>query len=253
MPSIANLAACRTRTSCQGDFGSHCSGKYIQYGADPTGAFNVRPGVRWTSSASSARIDRAISTSPRFSAANRVDSSGITRMTIRFTPGVLRQYCSCASSTSSTPGLNETNLYGPAPIGARLKPSSPTFSRYAFGTIQPAPVAHTVSRSTVSPKIFSLRCSPTEIVVVPMALAASAQRRLDGTSGPLRLGYVSWLPDELVARIRALLRRQKMAAGVPTEPPETAVVTVSVVVVGVAGWQFNVLRSGDCEPDKRWV
>ena len=37
--------------------------------------------------------------------------------------------------------VNETNLYGPAPIGAFLKPSSPTFSRYFFGTIQPAPVA----------------------------------------------------------------------------------------------------------------
>ena len=47
----------------------------------------------------------------------------------------------CASSTSSTPGVKETNLYGPAPIGAFLNPSSPTFSTYFFGTIQPAPVA----------------------------------------------------------------------------------------------------------------
>jgi DNA-binding transcriptional LysR family regulator len=39
-----------------------------------------------------------------------------------------------------------------------------------------------------------------------IALAASAQRRLAGTSGPLRLGYVSWLPDELVATVRADLR-----------------------------------------------
>src|ERR1700728_404183 len=31
-----------------------------------------------------------------------------------------------------------------------------------------------------------------------LALAAAAQRRLAGTLGPLRLGYVSWLPDELV-------------------------------------------------------
>src|SRR5437899_1982481 len=28
-----------------------------------------------------------------------------------------------------------------------------------------------------------------------IALAANAQRRLEGTSGPLRVGYVSWLPD----------------------------------------------------------
>jgi DNA-binding transcriptional LysR family regulator len=39
-----------------------------------------------------------------------------------------------------------------------------------------------------------------------LALAAAAQRRLAGTSGPLRLGYVSWLPDELVASVRSDLR-----------------------------------------------
>src|SRR3954464_15700624 len=39
-----------------------------------------------------------------------------------------------------------------------------------------------------------------------IALAASAQRRLEGTSGPLRLGDVSWLPDELVASVRSDLR-----------------------------------------------
>ena len=39
-----------------------------------------------------------------------------------------------------------------------------------------------------------------------IALAASAQRRLEGTAGPLRLGYVSWLPDELVASVRSDLR-----------------------------------------------
>jgi DNA-binding transcriptional LysR family regulator len=32
-----------------------------------------------------------------------------------------------------------------------------------------------------------------------LELAASAQRRLAGTTGPLRLGYVSWLPDRLAA------------------------------------------------------
>jgi DNA-binding transcriptional LysR family regulator len=39
-----------------------------------------------------------------------------------------------------------------------------------------------------------------------IALAASARRRLEGTSGPVRLGYVSWLPDELVASVRSDLR-----------------------------------------------
>jgi DNA-binding transcriptional LysR family regulator len=39
-----------------------------------------------------------------------------------------------------------------------------------------------------------------------LALAANAQRRLAGTVGPLRFGYVSWLPDELLASIRSDLR-----------------------------------------------
>ncbi len=39
------------------------------------------------------------------------------------------------------PGLKLTKRYGPAPIGAFLKPSSPTFSTYFFGTTQPLPVA----------------------------------------------------------------------------------------------------------------
>jgi hypothetical protein len=70
-----------------------------------------------------------------------VASSGIDFRTSRFTLGVLRQYWSKASTTSSTPGEYETKRYGPAPIGAFLKPSSPTFSTYFFGTIQLAPVA----------------------------------------------------------------------------------------------------------------
>src|SRR5205085_5351862 len=65
----------------------------------------------------------------------------MTLNTSVFTEGGLRQYGSKASMTSSTPGLNETNLYGPAPTGAFLKPSSPTFSTYFLGTIQPAAVA----------------------------------------------------------------------------------------------------------------
>ena len=81
-----------------------------------------------------------MSASPRLSMARRVDSSGIDLRTRRLTLGLFLQYDSFASSTSSTPGLNETNRYGPAPTGALLKPSSPTFSRYFLGTIQPAPV-----------------------------------------------------------------------------------------------------------------
>ena len=39
-----------------------------------------------------------------------------------------------------------------------------------------------------------------------IALAANAQRRLAGTAGALRLGYVSWLPDELVASVHSDLQ-----------------------------------------------
>jgi DNA-binding transcriptional LysR family regulator len=39
-----------------------------------------------------------------------------------------------------------------------------------------------------------------------LGLAANAQRRLAGTSGPLRFGYVSWLPEELIASVRSDLR-----------------------------------------------
>ena len=78
----------------------------------------LSPGVRLSSSANSPRIEYTMSTSPRLSAASRVDSSVITLKMRRFTLGTFRQYCSLASNTSSMPGLNDTNLYGPAPIDA---------------------------------------------------------------------------------------------------------------------------------------
>ena len=60
---------------------------------------------------------------------------------MRFTEGAFRQYSGKASMVSSTPGLKEANLNGPAPTGARLYASSPTFSMCFFGTTQLAPVA----------------------------------------------------------------------------------------------------------------
>jgi hypothetical protein len=51
-----------------------------------------------------------MSTSARLSAAARVDSSGMLRITRRLTLGVLRQYPSKASSVSSMPGWKLTNL-----------------------------------------------------------------------------------------------------------------------------------------------
>src|ERR1700738_3520535 len=61
-----------------------------------------------------------MSTSPILSAASRVVSSGITLKTSRLTLGILRQYGSNASNTSSTPGLNDANLYGTGPNGCPL-------------------------------------------------------------------------------------------------------------------------------------
>ena len=82
-----------------------------------------------------------MSISPRLTITMRVDSSGTDLNTSRFTEGVFRQWPSYASTTSSMPGLNETNRYGPAPTGAFLNPSSPTRSMYFFGTIHAALVA----------------------------------------------------------------------------------------------------------------
>jgi DNA-binding transcriptional LysR family regulator len=39
-----------------------------------------------------------------------------------------------------------------------------------------------------------------------LTLATSAQRRLAGTTGALRLGYVSWLPDQLITSVRSDVR-----------------------------------------------
>ncbi len=50
-----------------------------------------------------------MSASPVLSMARRVVRSGTPLMTMRLTEGFLRQYCSLASSTSSTPGVMRTN------------------------------------------------------------------------------------------------------------------------------------------------
>src|SRR6266540_1360072 len=140
--SKASAAASRTRRSCQGDFGSHISGPKLSHWLPAiTVGTSLSPAVRFTSSPSGPRSEYATSTSPRLSMASLVRSSETTFHTSRLTVGVLRQYRSCASRTSSTPGLNDVSLYGPAPMGAFLKPSSPTFSTYFLGTIQPAPLA----------------------------------------------------------------------------------------------------------------
>jgi hypothetical protein len=56
--SIAGLAACRTRRSCHGDFGFHCSVvKSIQKVAGRRVGASRRPAVRLSSSASAPRIE----------------------------------------------------------------------------------------------------------------------------------------------------------------------------------------------------
>ena len=85
-------------------------------------------GSRLMVSSRSPVIWLATSTSPVWSSASRVAGSGTPRMTIVLTFGALRQYSVNASSSSSVPAACLTNLYGPAPIGACLKPFGPTFS-----------------------------------------------------------------------------------------------------------------------------
>src|SRR4030095_10585031 len=139
---MARLAALRTRWSCQGGFGSHWSGRSSQNTEGATARdTSLNPGLRWMSSATGPVRRYATSTSPFLSAAARVVSSGRLRSTSRLTWGSLRQNPSNASSTSSTPGVKLTNLYGPAPIGAFFDPDSATFSTYFFGTIHAAPDA----------------------------------------------------------------------------------------------------------------
>ena len=88
--SMARLAASRTRLSAQGDFGSHWSGKSSQK-IPSSGATSRMPGVRLMSCAVGPVRSMARSTSPLFSAAARVVSSGRLRKTSRLMDGGLRQ------------------------------------------------------------------------------------------------------------------------------------------------------------------
>ena len=55
------------------------------------------------------------------------------------------------------PGLVLTNLYGPAPIGCFLNPSSPTSVMYFFGTTSPAPLAvRAVERHEIGPRLVQV-------------------------------------------------------------------------------------------------
>ena len=78
----------------------------------------VAEGITWASrsfgsalmvAASTPTMRYPMSASPVFSMASRVVRSGTPLMTTRLIDGFLRQYCSFASSTSSTPALMLTN------------------------------------------------------------------------------------------------------------------------------------------------
>ena len=75
----------------QGDLGSHCSGSSIQNAPLTSGAASRKPDCLRIESAVGPVRRYAMSTSPARSAAVRVASSGIERMTRRFTEGALRQ------------------------------------------------------------------------------------------------------------------------------------------------------------------
>ncbi len=115
-----------------------------------------------------------------------------------------------------------------------------------------------------------------------LALAASAQRRLAGTTGPLRVGYVSWLPEELIASIRSDVRLDEwvmpshvqisrvldggLDAAIAWAPaaderlhvlllwaePLTAVTPVRSSPAGVAARELRVLVDGDLTSWDAW-
>src|SRR5439155_1757499 len=126
--------------SCHGDFGSHWSANSTQKIDACFEDTTCIRGSRLRPSASGPSSTYPISASPLLSITARVVDSGTLFMTSVFTLGTRRQYPGYASSTTSTPGLWLTNLYGPAPIGCFLKASSPTSVRFFLGTTIPAAV-----------------------------------------------------------------------------------------------------------------
>src|SRR3989442_1730538 len=137
----AKFTASRIRLSCHGDFGSHWSANSTQKIDACFEDTTCIRGSRLRPSASGPSSTYPMSASPLLSITARVVDSGTLFMTSVFTLGTRRQYPGYASSTTSTPGLWLTNLYGPAPIGCFLKASSPTSVRYFLGTTIPAAVA----------------------------------------------------------------------------------------------------------------
>src|SRR4030095_1750932 len=128
--STAMVAARRARGSCHGDLGFHCWEK---------SSHHVAGGITWASrslesalmvAASTPAIREPMSAPPVFSLARRVVRSGTPLMTSVLIDGFLRQYCSLASRTSSTPGVCRTTPSGPSPTGGPREPPAPPPSTY---------------------------------------------------------------------------------------------------------------------------
>ena len=133
--SKASAAARRTRRSCQGDFGSHWSGpKSSHWVAEMTVGTSLRPGVRFDLFAERAAqrvrdVDLAALEhgQPREVLGHDPPHQALHRR--RLAPvavvGLEDQLDARVDARRA--------CTGPAPTGAFLKPSSPTFSMYFFG------------------------------------------------------------------------------------------------------------------------
>ena len=77
------------------------------------------------------------STSPFRREAIRGAASGTDRKIIRSKSDLPAQWSGFASNTALSSLTHETNRTGPVPMGFWLKVSTPTLSRYFFGTIWP--------------------------------------------------------------------------------------------------------------------
>ena len=162
-------------SSCHGDFGSHWSGKY-----DPERAPEPRRLQRETR--------RALQLLGQL-AADRVGdvdlaalqrgqprrSSGITLKTSRFTLGVLRQYCRTPPAPARR-RVERDELIWAGADRRLLEASSPTFSTYFFGTIQPAPVARRVEGQEIRPRLLELKADVVRIGVSTAATRAFSSR-----------------------------------------------------------------------------
>ncbi|HEV2776524.1 MAG TPA: LysR family transcriptional regulator [Solirubrobacteraceae bacterium] len=68
-----------------------------------------------------------------------------------------------------------------------------------------------------------------------LAAAAAAQRRIAGTTGPLLIGYVDWLPDELVQSIQSDVRIDQWVMPSHVQVPRVIDGALDAAIAHVAG------------------